>query len=202
MTTSPSLELPINAISQPSDFLSGERVVLRPLQANDAEGPYPSWLNDAEVCQYNSHNVELYTQEMALDYISHSHQQPDLLALAVTLKSTGEHIGNMCLQRIHPVNQNAEYAVLMGNKKYWGQGYAIEAARLLCRHGFEVLNLHRIYCATHADNMGMQKLALSLGMKLEGRQRQAQFKHGVFADNVLYGMLRDEFFKPLSLTVL
>lgn len=49
--------------------LESNRIYLRALHVNDAEGNYPSWLNDKEVCQYNSHGDTLYTKEMVLSYI-------------------------------------------------------------------------------------------------------------------------------------
>jgi len=56
--------------------LKSEYIYLRPLHVNDAEGSYPSWLNDKEVCQYNSHGDMLYTKEMALSYIQSVENNP------------------------------------------------------------------------------------------------------------------------------
>jgi ribosomal-protein-alanine N-acetyltransferase len=36
-------------------FLVGENIYLRPLDLNDLRGNYINWLNDSEVCKYNSH---------------------------------------------------------------------------------------------------------------------------------------------------
>lgn len=180
--------------TQAEVFLQGDRIVLRNLQLADADGPYPSWMNDPEVCQYNSHHVYPYTPEKARQYIESVRATSNAVVLAVVIKETGEHIGNISLQGIHPVHRSAEFAILMGDKAHWGNAYGKEAGILLCRHGFNALNLHRIYCGTHEHNVGMQKLALYLGMQEEGRLRQAQFKQGQYVDNLLYGVLRDEFF--------
>jgi hypothetical protein len=47
-------------------FLSGKMVCLRPFESDDSKGPYPNWLNDAEVCAGNSHHVYPYTVDDAL----------------------------------------------------------------------------------------------------------------------------------------
>lgn len=175
-------------------FLTGERVILRGLTMQDLDGPYVSWLNDAEVCAHNSHHIYPYSREQGADYIKGTQGSRSALVLAVVLKETDEHIGNMTLQNINSISQNAEFAVLMGVKEHWGKGLAKEAAFLISHHGFTELNLHRIYCGTNETNIGMQKLAEYLGMKLEGRSREAQYKAGRYNDVLHYGVLREEFY--------
>ena len=43
-----------------------------------------------------------------------------------------------------------------------------EAGKLLINHAFNELNLHKVYCGTSSNNLGMQKLAINLGMVKEG----------------------------------
>lgn len=170
-------------------FLEGQRIYLRGLTDADASGDYPAWLNDAEVSRGNSHHVFPYSREAALDYIRQIRQSATSLALAIVLREDHRHIGNITLQSIHPIYRSAEFAVLIGDKAGWGKGYGLEAGRLVCRHGFEALNLHRIYCGTFADNVGMIGLAHALGMKEEGRRREAAFKEGKYIDIIEFGLL-------------
>jgi RimJ/RimL family protein N-acetyltransferase len=176
-------------------FLVGDRLYLRGLVVNDLDDDYLTWLNDAEVCQYNSHHVFPFTRESGEDYIRRVSASRSDLVLAVVLKENDVHIGNISLQRISCVNRNAEFAILFGAKEAWGKGYAKEAARLLLNHGFRELNLHRIYCGTSDDNVPMQRLALALGMVEEGRRRQAMFKNARYVDIVEYGILAADFVK-------
>jgi len=173
-------------------FLRGPRLYLRGLREEDAGGDYPDWLNDAEVCAGNSHGVYPYTRQAARDYIRSSAASAQDLVLAMVLAAGDRHIGNVSLQRIHILNRSAEFAILLGDKSAWGQGYGEEAGRLICAHGFAVLNLHRIHCGTFASNAGMMRLAEKLGMQREGVQRQAAYKNGAYVDVVLYGLLRGE----------
>lgn len=174
-------------------FLRGERVYLRSLAASDADGAYLEWFNDEEVCRGNSHYVYPYTRAAALAYIRRASQTRDHLILAIALAANHRHIGNIALQDIHPVYRAADLAIVIGDKSAWGRGYAKEAARLICGHGFVALNLNRIACGTFQDNAAMQRLALSLGMKREGRRRRAAFKNGRFIDIIEYGMLAGDF---------
>jgi RimJ/RimL family protein N-acetyltransferase len=176
-------------------FIVGEKVTLRPLRDDDADGPYPSWLNDAEVCAGNSHHVYPYGKEQALEYIRGTRGRRDLLVLAIVVSKDGQerHIGNMSLQSIDHVWGSAEFAVLIGDRTAWGQGYGKEAARLLFQHAFRTLNLHRVHCGTFDSNTGMRRLAAHLGMREEGRRREAAFRDGRYVDIVEFGVLRSEF---------
>lgn len=173
-------------------FIEGRRIHLRVLQPSDVDGNYINWFNDAEVCRYNSHHVYPYTKSDAQEYIEKVRKAKDVLVLAIVTKG-GCHIGNVSLQKISLVNRSAEFAIIIGEQKFWGKGFAKEASRLLIEHGFKQMNLNRIYCGTSADNVPMQELARSLGMKREGRRRQAMFKSSRYVDIVEFGLLKREF---------
>lgn len=174
-------------------FIEGERLCLRPLVEEDADGPYPAWLNDSEVCKGNSHGVYPYSRTQAIEYIQYAATASDELILAVDLKDGGRHIGNIALQRIHKIYRSAEFSILLGDRNEWGKGYGLEAGRLLLNHGFSELNLNRIACATFETNIGMRKLALALGMKQEGVRAQAAFKDGKYLDIIEFGVLMKDY---------
>lgn len=175
-------------------FLEGKIINLRPLTLADADGNYLNWLNDGEVCKYNSHHAYPYGRELAIKYVEDKQASKQDLVLAIVTKTKRpKHIGNIALQNIDYISRSAEYAIIIGEKEYWGKGIAKEASLLILRHGFKALNLHRIYCGTSAKNIGMQKLASSLGMKKEGRRKEALYKSGEYADIIEYGLLRKNF---------
>lgn len=140
------------------------------------------WLNDAEVCKYNSHFV-----------FPAKPLQPDGKTLRFGLGVDHKLVGVVSLQKIDWVNRSAELAILIGDTTCHGKGVGKHAALSVCRHGFNALNLHRIYCGTHQDNIGMQKVAEAVGMTFEGKSRQAMYKNGQYADVWHYGILKAEF---------
>jgi len=109
------------------------------------------------------------------------------------LREDDRHVGNIALQEINWVNRSAEFAILIGDRTAWGNGYGRDAARLLLDHGFNALNLHRVHCGTFEDNETMQRLALYLGMREEGRRREAAFKDGRYVDILEFGVLGNEY---------
>lgn len=178
-------------------FIVTERLYLRPLEFDGDDAKYYKWLNDEEVCKNNSHHVFPYTRDEAINYIANLAGSKENLVLAAILKTGDIHIGNLGLLRIDFKNQNAELALLFGEREYWFQGYGNEAAVALLKHGFEELNLHRIYSNTFAENIAMRKLAGSLAMRQEGVRREAYFKSGKFVDVIEFGVLREEFLNAL-----
>lgn len=173
-------------------FLVGEKIYLRGVEAGDLNAEYQSWFNDAEVCQFNSHHrFPNYPQSMQ-EYYDTVIKSQNHLVFAIVDKQTENHIGNISLQDINTIDRTAEFAIIVGNKNFWGRGVGQEAGRLIINHGFQALNLQRIYCGTTEDNMAMQKLAEFLGFKKEGVAKRAMFKNGNYRDIFLYGLLKDE----------
>jgi RimJ/RimL family protein N-acetyltransferase len=164
---------------------------VRPLAMEDLDGPYPTWFDDQEVCRYNSHG-KFFKTRANFEQFMLSLDREDRIVWAVCHESDG-HVGNISLQQIALINRTAEFAIILGDKRHWGRGVGLLAGRALFRHGFDKLNLERIYCGTAATNLGMQKLAAQLGMKLEGTRRQHLFLEGERVDVLEYGVLRAEF---------
>ena len=174
-------------------FLVGEAIYLRPISESDCDGAYPDWLNDYIVCQGNSHGTFPYTRDEARRFVASASSREDSLVLAIVTRDGDRHIGNASLDSIHRINRSATFGILIGDRGDWGKGIGREVGRMLLDHGFLTLNLHRISCGTFENNRAMQRLALSLGMKEEGRRRAAVYKAGRWLDVLEYGILQEEY---------
>jgi RimJ/RimL family protein N-acetyltransferase len=173
-------------------FLIGRRVYLRALEQEDLTRNYSQWLNDEDVCRYNSHAIFPNTAFKMQEYFDFAQTSTTTVVLAVVTRRGDVHIGNVSLQNIDWVVRSAEFAIIIGEKKYWNKGYASESAALIINYAFERLNLNRCHCGTSIKNIGMQRLAEKLGMQKEGVRRSAMYKMGGYVDVVEYGLLREE----------
>lgn len=171
-------------------FLEGEKVYLRSLEKDDLYGPYFQWLNDNEVTAFNSHGRFPNNQHKHENYFQFVQTTTNAIILAIIYKETNAHVGNIALQNINWIDRNAEFAILIGDKTVWGKGVGDDAGKTMIKHGFENLNLHRIYCGTNAENFGMQKLALKLGMSKEGVRKDSIYKNGQYQDLIEFGILK------------
>jgi ribosomal-protein-alanine N-acetyltransferase len=178
-----------------ADRLEGTVIYLTPLSEHDVSERYVAWLNDPVVCRDNSHGTIRNTRARTLDYVQSVQGSDTTKAFAIRLKSTGEHVGNVSIQKIDPVNQSAELAILIGEKDAWGLGVGTDAYRLLIDYGFGELKLNRIYSAQTARNQAMIRVCEKVGMTREALLRQAMFKDGEYLDVVVYALLRDDYMK-------
>lgn len=172
-------------------YALGSDYSVRPLRLADLDGPYPSWFEDQDVCRFNSHGKFFKSMASLRSYVEAAGGD-DRIVWAICHAQDG-HIGNISLQDISFLNRHAEFAILLGDRRHWGKGVGLLAGRQLLAHGFNKLGLERVHCGTAAGNTGMQKLALALGMREEGRRRAHLFLDGAFCDAIEYGILRSEF---------
>lgn len=175
-------------------FLIGDNIYLRGLEPSDTEGRYPSWLNDEVICQYLEHHVYPYSKASALEYIDNLRHRTDIIMLAIIEQESEKHIGNITLSSLSSLHRSAEFSLLIGNIDSQKKGLAKEASLLMLRHGFQTMNLNRIWCGTMESNIPMQHLALSIGMQQEGIKRQEVYKNGRYYDTLQYSILKDEFY--------
>ena len=76
--------------------------------------------------------------------------------------------------------------------RYWGQGYATEAARALLDFGFETLGVHRIWSQCISENRASAHVLEKLGMRPEGRLREHEHFKERYWDTLIYAILEDE----------
>ncbi|MEU7907448.1 GNAT family protein [Actinoplanes sp. NPDC049118] len=73
-----------------------------------------------------------------------------------------------------------------------GRGFGTAGQRLLVRHLFAYTFARRLEAQTDAENIAEQKVLERIGFRREGLLRDVRFRHGVWRDMVIYGLLRDE----------
>lgn len=115
------------------------------------------------------------------------------LKLAVCIKNTHQHIGNVYLDNIDHFNQNAMFSLMVGENSLWGKGIGTEMTMLMLYHAFYEMNLKRVYSYQLIDNIGSIKVHTKCGFQQEGILRKAVFKHGELVDLNIMGILKEDF---------
>ena len=174
-------------------FIQGERCYLRPLTREDLDGNWGSWLNDPEVTRHMFRGAFPESEESNKAFYELVRNSPNDLVLAIAAADDDVHVGNVGLHRIDWVNRSAEFGILVGEKEYWSRGIGSEATEAIVRHGFDKLNLHRIWLGVFADHDGAIKVYERIGFKTEGRLREAILRDGDAQDQLIMGLLAHEF---------
>lgn len=126
------------------------------------------------------------------DWLAHTLQDLQSLTLGIYLAETQELIGYAGIAAISRVNQSGEYFILLGEKRYWGQGIGTAVTQQVVTRGFQELGLNRIMLTVSVPNEGGVKAYLKAGFQVEGRLRQACYRQHVFHDKLLMSVLRAE----------
>ena len=108
----------------------------------------------------------------------------------IQLKSGEELLGVIGFDDRSVNNASAELGFLL-DPRWWGRGYATEAADLAVWYGFKHLKLNRIYAHHRVSNPASGRVLAKLGMKQEGLMRQCVRKGKGFEDMVLMALLRE-----------
>lgn len=171
------------------------RVYLRALEIDDYKKSI-KWRHDDDIWSSVVGPKYFVSSEYEKKWIENTIINSDKnLKLAICLKENDEYIGNIYLTDIDWKNKNAEYAIMIGEKKYWGKGLGQEAIMLIVIHAFLEMGLIRIQSRYLTSNIASIKAAQKCGFKQEGILRRAIFKKGIYQDIQIMSIIREDFDK-------
>lgn len=84
--------------------------------------------------------------------------------------------------------------IFIGDKKYWGKGYGTDAMRVLVKFIFEQMNIHKVKLNVYSFNERAIKSYEKCGFKVEGVLRQEIFRDGRYYDEIIMGLLKEEYY--------
>jgi RimJ/RimL family protein N-acetyltransferase len=79
----------------------------------------------------------------------------------------------------------------------YGAAEALHVALQLVEHLFRFTLANRLEAQTDAENIAEQSALERIGFKREGVLRAVRFRHGIWRDMMIYGLLRTEVSLPL-----
>lgn len=105
--------------------------------------------------------------------------------------ASGELAGEAVLWGINTHHRYAHLGLSL-RPAFRGRGLGVDVVRALCEYGFAVRGLQRLQVETLADNSAMIAAATKAGFSVEGTLRRASWVYGAFADEVVLGLLAEE----------
>lgn len=172
--------------------LKTERLTLRSFAASDAEQMFNNWASDDEVTRYMRWETHKAVEDSSfvLDIWLKEYESGEYYNWAMSLEN-GELIGSIGFVEINKTDSRAEIGYCIG-RKYWGNGYATEAAKAVIKFMFEEVGLNRIEAFHSISNPASGKVLNKAGMALEGTAKQKCYSREGFQDCDMYGITHEE----------
>ncbi len=169
----------------------GERVYLRPMEADDAE--VLARMDAAETDTF------MWRSRMPTSPLEHAHsiseayeQQPPVhLWLAVRLRDGDRLIGLVGVFDLDWVHRTGETGSVLA-PDVRGQGYGTEAKHLLLEYCFDRLHLHMLMSVVDEPNARSAAALAKQGYQPAGRRRWSDVKNGRYVDALLFDLARSE----------
>ncbi|NOY89542.1 MAG: GNAT family N-acetyltransferase [FCB group bacterium] len=152
-----------------------KRLILRPPRISDWQDIVEG-VSDIEVSGMLAVVPHPYGKKDAIWWINEvlkkwKKKNKDDYTFFIELKSEGKVIGATGIHNINTFNSVCTTGSWI-NKKYWKNGYILEAKIPILDFIFNKLNLRKIETEAYVENKASQKMSKKLGFKLEGKKRR------------------------------
>ena len=181
-------------------MLIGETVLLRPRVRDDVAVLY-RLAADPTLHQRTASEpwVPRSLEHDLARYDAESTDPPDPLNVRFTVEARvaagrvahGDVVGEASLWDVNAHQRSAHLGISLVEEAR-GLGLGTGVVRMLCDYGFRIRGLHRLTCETLASNPAMIRAAESAGFVVEGRLRASAWVDGGWDDDVLLGLLRED----------
>jgi len=171
-------------------LLQGERIRLRPFDLADVEDVF-AYASDPQTTRYVGWDPHRTRHDSTL-YIQRCRAEHDgLSTFAVEHLERRRVIGAVDLRLVSRIWRIGEIGYTIA-RPYWGQGYNVEAGRLLIDFGFITLGLRRIQAICDVANRRSYRTMEKLGMIRDMIVYHARFENGRPIDRYRYSIRRRE----------
>jgi len=177
----------------PKPNILGILINLRPIVKADASAMLKAIDADVEGRRLTG-TKGTFTFEGTEKYCARLFEATDRVDYAITLKDDPAYIGEVVLNNIQIEERNANLRVALAGQQYFNKGYGSEALKLILKHGFETLGLHKIHLDVYAFNSRAQHVYEKIGFVKEGVLRDDLIWEGKYHNSILMSMLENEWF--------
>lgn len=141
------------------------RLLLREFISSDLDEYTALIFADAEVMRYlpKRNTPPRERAERTMNFFNDHHAEYGWGPWAVVEKASGELLGHCGLRYLAEIDET-EVLYALG-KKFWGEGYATEAARASIDFGFREIKLERIIALAVPENIASRKVMEHCGLK-------------------------------------
>ena len=191
MTTPATATATATNWKQALPVMAGSSFTLRELRKEDAPSLF-AMLTTEEVARFISPPPT--TVEGFERFIAWTHRERSAgvyACFAIVPKGMTTAIGIFQVRSLEPGFGTAEWGFAMGSQ-FWGTGIFVEGARLVLNFAFDVVGAHRLEARAATANGRGNGALRKLGAVQEGVLRRSFLRNGQYYDQVLWGILADD----------
>jgi len=172
--------------------LQGQRVRLRAQRADDVPALFALY-SDPRVMRYWSTAPFTHMQQAQDKFEFHDRgvRAGEFAQWAVVLDEDAL-IGTCSLFELSMADRRASFGYALASAQ-WGNGYALEATRLVVEHAFGVMALRRLEADVDPRNLASLRLLDRLGFTREGLLRERWQVGGETQDSLICGLLERDY---------
>lgn len=177
--------------------IDGERIYIRILDIEDAETVLNLHIRNKEFFKkyLTTRSEEFYTLEaqekITKDNLLKS-ENDEKYSFGIFLKDTHKLIGNIALSEILRGCLQSCYMGYYLDQEHNGRGYMTEAAKLIVKFAFEVLELHRVEAGVMPHNVRSIRVLEKAGFQKEGIARKNVRINGVWEDHQVLAIIFED----------
>lgn len=174
----------------------GDRVLLRPLDAGDADSMWAD-LSDAESTRLTGTH-DTFERDQVDRYCASRPEQADRLDLAVIDRASGLWAGEVVINEVDEHNGSCSFRIALGAGAR-NRGLGTEATRLIIDHVFDAIDdptINRVALEVYDFNPRAQAVYERVGFRREGVLREALLWDGEYHDAIVMSILRSDRVEP------
>ena len=177
-----------------------DRLLLRRIRLEDAEGAYKNWCSNYNVTRYvtwNKHKNVDETKELFKTWIS-EYENNDTFRWIVEIKENHEVIGTIDVVKTNIKDEVAEIGYCY-SEKYWNKGYGTEALKAILKYCFLDIGFYLVYAIYMSLNPASGKVMEKSGLKYEATLKSRMLdKDNIRNDLIYYSLTKEEYLKSHS----
>jgi RimJ/RimL family protein N-acetyltransferase len=160
--------------------LTGELVLLRPVEAADAAGIFAATPETIRLT--GSHHFDEFTLEGWENWYATRAEHDDRLDLSIIERASAEWAGEVVLNELDVPNESCAFRIALQGPRFYGRGLGSEATRLVTGYAFNVVGVHRIELEVFDFNPRARHVYEKVGFVHEGTKRDALRWDGEWTD--------------------
>ena len=150
------------------------------------------WYRDPELSRLTRYSTRPMPQEEIDRFFQTRLLAPGSVAYGIHEAAGDRLIGLTTFSSLDGDNGSVLFHITIGEHDAWGHGFGTEATQLMLWLAFERMALHRVGLSVFAFNERAIRSYRKAGFIEEGRLRSAIARDGRYWDEVLMGVLREE----------